>query len=143
MKANPKNYFYLYSTKKFFGYPITHKFIKIVKADGIYDISNFVRVIKDTFPSTNIFILMDNDATDKEENKLDKIIRKYDDLTQENIFRLGNIEFEDSFSDEVLVKSINDYLKEIGCEDKEITIDKVKEMKEKELKFQTKLITFI
>ena len=129
--------------EKIFGFPIAHKFIKIVKAEGIYDISNFVRVIKDTFPSTNIFIMMDNDASDKEENKLDKIIRKYDDLSQENIFRIGTIEFEDSFTDEVLVKSINDYLKEIGCNDIEISTDDVKKMKEKEVKFLMKLKIFL
>ena len=129
--------------EKIFGYPISHKFIKIVKADGIDDISNFVRIIKDTFPSTNIFILMDNDASDKEENKLDMIIRKYDDISQENIFRLGKIEFEDSFSDEVLVKSINDYLKEIGCEDKEISVEQVKKIKENEKKTSAEIDKFL
>lgn len=129
--------------EKIFGYPISHKFIKIVKAEGIKDISNFIRVIKDTFPSTNIFILMDNDASPREENKLDKIIRKYKDLSEENIFKIGTVEFEDSFTDEVLTKSINDYLKEINCKDKKIKLDDVKKMKAEKNKISKEIENFL
>lgn len=98
--------------EKVYGYPISHKFIKIVKTDGISDVSNFVRVICDTFPNTRIFVLMDNDGSPKEESKLDRIIRACRNISQENVFRLGTNEFEDSFSNEILAKSLQDYIKD-------------------------------
>lgn len=125
--------------KKIYDYPINHKFIKIVKAEGIKDIPNFVRVIKDTFPDTNIFVLMDNDASDKDESKLDNLLRKYDGISQENIFRLGNQEFEDSFSNEILVKSINYYLKRKLTVDEEIDVKEIEDIRKKSGKFSANL----
>ena len=51
--------------EKLYGYPITQNFLKIVKADGIKDIPNFIRIIKNSFSKTDIFALMDNDADEE------------------------------------------------------------------------------
>ena len=60
--------------EKLYGYPITQNFLKIVKADGIKDIPNFIRIIKNSFSKTDIFALMDNDADEETKERLNKWI---------------------------------------------------------------------
>lgn len=128
---------------KIYGLPISHQFVKIVKAEGITEIPKFVRIIKNAFSNTNIFIMMDNDANENTENKLQEIIDQYDDLSQDQVFRLGEKEFEDSFTDEVLVKSINDYLDETNETDERITIENIENMRNTSNKFSKDINTFI
>jgi len=114
--------------EKVYGEPITHKFVKILKAEGIDEIPRFVQITKEAFSNTNIIILMDNDASQKTENKLKNIIKEYN-LSEEQIFKLGDKEFEDSFSDETILQSINDYLKDISNEENIITIEEIEEIR--------------
>lgn len=92
-------------------------------------------MIKDTFPDMDIFILIDNDASQKEENRISDLIRKYDGITEDNIFKLGNVEFEDSFSNEILVKSVNDYITEELDSDETINVGDIEEIRSKCGKF--------
>lgn len=128
---------------KIYGLPISHHFVKIVKAEGITEIPKFVRIIKNAFSNTNIFIMMDNDANENTENKLQEIIDQYDDLSQNQVFRLGEDEFEDSFTDEVLIKSINDYLDETNETDARITSDDINRMRNSSDKFSKEINRFI
>lgn len=59
--------------QKIYKHPLSHKFVKIVKAEGIGDIPNVVRITKNAFPDTPMYILMDNDSKETEE-KLKKLI---------------------------------------------------------------------
>lgn len=128
---------------KIYGLPISHQFVKIVKAEGITEIPKFVKIIKNAFSNTNIFIMMDNDANENTENKLSEIINQYDDLSQDHVFRLGENEFEDSFTDEVLIKSINDYLAETNETYVKITSDDIYDMRKSPKKFSKEINTFI
>ena len=102
--------------EKIYGYPITHNFIKIVKADGIKDIPNFIRIIKKSFSKTDIFVLMDNDADSETKDKINNLIRN-DLIHNSNIFVIGQKEFEDTFPDEILAKALAKYMSdEIGFE---------------------------
>lgn len=129
--------------RKIYGFPISHYFVKIVKAEGITEIPKFVRIIKNAFSNTNIFIMMDNDANENTENKLQEIINQYDDLSQDQVFRLGEDEFEDSFTDEVLVKSINDYLDETNETNVRITSGDINRMRDSSKKFSKEINIFI
>lgn len=128
--------------QKIYKHPLSHKFVKIVKAEGIKDIPNVVRITKNAFPDTPIYILMDNDSKETEE-KLKKLIDKYDDLTWDNIFIIGNKEFEDSFSDEVLVKSINDYLTAFNMNEVRINMEKIIELRKNQYGLSNAISIFI
>jgi len=121
--------------EKIYGYPLSHKFIKIVNVKSINKIQNFVTVIKDTFPEMDIFILIDNDASQKEENRINDLIRKYEGITEDCIFKLGNKEFEDSFSNEILAKSVNDYIAEELDSRETIDVEDIEEIRAKGGKF--------
>ena len=102
--------------EKIYCYPITHNFIKIVKADGIKDIPNFIRIIKKSFSKTDIFVLMDNDADSETKDKINNLIRN-DLIHNSNIFVIGQKEFEDTFPDEILAKALAKYMSdELGFE---------------------------
>lgn len=128
--------------QKIYKHPLSHKFVKIVKAEGIGDIPNVVRITKNAFPDTPMYILMDNDSKETEE-KLKKLIDKYDDLTWDNIFIIGNKEFEDSFSDEVLVKSINDYLTAFNMNEVRINMEKIIELRKSQYGLSNAISIFI
>lgn len=87
--------------------------------------------------------MMDNDANENTENKLQEIINQYDDLSQDQVFRLGEDEFEDSFTDEVLVKSINDYLDETNETNVRITSGDINRMRDSSKKFSKEINIFI
>lgn len=89
-----------------------------------------------------MYILMDNDSKETEE-KLKKLIDKYDDLTWDNIFIIGNKEFEDSFSDEVLVKSINDYLTAFNMNEVRINMEKIIELRKSQYGLSNAISIFI
>ncbi len=79
----------------------------------------------------------------KTEEKLKKLIDKYDDLTWDNIFIIGNKEFEDSFSDEVLVKSINDYLIAFNMNEVRINMEKIIELRKSQYGLSNAISIFI
>ena len=95
--------------EKLYGYPITQNFLKIVKADGIKDIPNFIRIIKNSFSKTDIFALMDNDADEETKERLNKWIEN-GMIENSNIFVIGQKEFEDTFPNDVLAKALSKYI---------------------------------
>lgn len=128
--------------QKIYNRPLSHKFVKIVKAEGIREIPNVVRITKNAFPDTPMYILMDNDSKETEE-KLKELIKTYDDLTWDNIFIIGDKEFEDTFTNEVLVKSINDYLTALNTTEERITIEKIVELRASKYGLSTAISNFI
>ena len=110
--------------EKLYGYPITQNFLKIVKADGIKDIPNFIRIIKNSFSKTDIFALMDNDADEETKERLNKWIEN-GMIENSNIFVIGQKEFEDTFPNDVLALALSKYISDV-CE-YEVNID-VKEI---------------
>ena len=95
--------------EKLYGYPITQNFLKIVKADGIKDIPNFIRIIKNSFSKTDIFALMDNDADEETKERLNKWIEN-GMIENSNIFVIGQKEFEDTFPNDVLAQALSKYI---------------------------------
>lgn len=95
--------------EKIYGYPITHNFVKIVKAEGIKDIPNFIRILKKSFSKTDIYALMDNDADKDTKERLNHLIDE-DLIHKDNIFIIGNREFEDSFPDNVIKDALSEYI---------------------------------
>ena len=95
--------------EKLYGYPITHNFVKIVKAEGIKDIPNFIRILKKSFSKTDIYALMDNDADKDTKDRINNLIDG-DLIHKDNIFVIGNVEFEDSFPDEVIKDALSEYM---------------------------------
>ena len=112
VEGESEEYFVPVMYEKIYGYPISQNFIKIVKADGIKDIPNFIRIIKKSFAKTNIFVLMDNDADIFTKEKIDRFIEK-DLIHKDNIFVIGDVEFEDTFSDEILIQSLSQYMSDV------------------------------
>ena len=97
---------------KIYGYPISHNFVNIVKADGIRDIPNFIRILKKSFSKTDIFVLMDNDADSLTKERIEKLVEN-DIIHDDNIFVIGNVEFEDTFPDEILRLALSEYMSEV------------------------------
>lgn len=128
--------------QKIYKHPLSHKFVKIVKAEGIREIPNVVRITKNAFPDTPMYILMDNDSKETEE-KLKELIETYDDLTWDNVFIIGDKEFEDTFTNEVLVKSINDYLTTLNTTEERITLEKIVELRDSKYGLSTAISNFI
>lgn len=128
--------------QKIYNHPLSHKFVKIVKAEGIREIPNVVRITKNAFPDTPMYILMDNDSEETEE-KLKELINTYDDLTWDNVFIIGDKEFEDTFTNEVLVKSINDYLTALNTTEERITHEKIVELRGSKYGLSTAISNFI
>ena len=95
--------------EKLYGYPITHNFVKIVKAEGIKDIPNFIRILKKSFSKTDIYALMDNDADKDTKDRINNLIDG-DLIHKDNIFIIGNVEFEDSFPDAVIKDALSEYI---------------------------------
>ena len=95
--------------EKLYGYPITQNFLKIVKADGIKDIPNFIRIIKNSFSKTDIFALMDNDADEETKERLNKWIEN-GMIENSNIFVIGQKEFEATFPNDVLAHALSKYI---------------------------------
>ncbi len=98
--------------EKIYGYPISHNFVNIVKADGIRDIPNFIRILKKSFSKTDIFVLMDNDADSLTKERIEKLVEN-DIIHDDNIFVIGNVEFEDTFPDEILRHALSEYMSEV------------------------------
>ena len=122
---------------KFHDRPFTYNLVKIQKAEGIQDVPRFVRVIKEFFKSTDIHIFVDNDAPTKTENLLKKI--KEENIACE-IIKTGEREFEDTFSDEILANSLNNYISHILGEEKDsIESSEVRNIRGNEKKFSSAL----
>ena len=115
--------------EKIYGYPITHNFIKIVKADGIKDIPTFIRVIKKSFAKTDIFVLMDNDADFDTKERINKLI-EHDLVHKENIFTIGKKEFEDTFPNEIVAEALSQYISDkIGHESK-VSVEEIERIRD-------------
>lgn len=98
--------------EKIYGYPISQNFIKIVKADGIKDIPNFIRILKKSFSKTDIFVLMDNDADEFTKMKINGLVEN-DIIHKDNIFVIGDVEFEDTFSNDILRDALSEYMSDV------------------------------
>lgn len=83
--------------------------IKIINTRGIKNIPGFVRALLDLVNPNSIYIMKDNDASAE-------TIQLINDLSipDERQFSIGQKEFEDSFSDEIIYNSWKSYIEECG-----------------------------
>ncbi|WP_325206464.1 ATP-dependent nuclease [Methanobrevibacter ruminantium] len=123
--------------EKLYGYPITQNFLKIVKADGIKDIPNFIRIIKNSFSKTDIFALMDNDADEETKESLNKWIEN-GMIENSNIFVIGQKEFEDTFPNDVLALALSKYISDECGYEVEIEVKEIQKIR-KSKKFSKSL----
>ena len=123
--------------EKLYGYPITQNFIKIVKADGIKDIPNFIRIIKNSFSKTDIFALMDNDADEETKERLNKWIEN-GMIENSNIFVIGQKEFEDTFPNDVLALALSKYISDESGYEVKVDVKEIEKIR-KSKKFSKSL----
>ncbi len=124
---------------KLFDRSLNNDLIKIFGKDGITDVPRLAKVLQMFVKPEDIFILMDNDADEKTEEIINKL-----SIPPENIFKVGDKEFEDAFDPEVIYEAwknfVNKQGKEIG---EEWTVENIKNLKnkckEEELKFSEEL----
>lgn len=123
--------------EKLYGYPITQNFIKIVKADGIKDIPNFIRIIKNSFSKTDIYALMDNDADEETKERLNKWIEN-GMIENSNIFVIGQKEFEDTFPNDVLALALSKYISDESGYEVKVDVKEIEKIR-KSKKFSKSL----
>ncbi|HKJ30219.1 MAG TPA: AAA family ATPase [Balneolales bacterium] len=90
--------------KKTFGVSLNNKLVKLINVRGIHNIPGFASAMTEMIESDYISILMDNDGTENLNAIIDNL-----GISYEQIFRIGNKEFEDSFADEQIYNSWCNY----------------------------------
>lgn len=85
--------------------PMNSDLIKIINTEGINNIPGFAKALLELVDSNSIFIIKDNDASEETAKLIDKL-----NIPVERQFTVGNKEFEDAFSDEVLYNSWKKHL---------------------------------
>ncbi|MBK3332932.1 AAA family ATPase [Persephonella atlantica] len=109
-------------------------FIKILSANSINNFPQAIELITSVmnFPLKDIYILADNDVrtntSHKTYNKIHKFVEK--GLPENNVFYIGNKEFEDSFSCEDLYNILHDILNKKDC-----SIEDIEKLKSDSAKF--------
>ena len=115
--------------------------IKLVDISGVSNISGFSRAMLELNDKSNIFVLIDNDA---EKDTLELIEEL--GLPEDNIFIIGNKEFEDAFSSCVIYNAWKTYVEKNGRKTgSDWTIFNIENLKnkciEENLKFSEKIKT--
>lgn len=118
---------------------ISANLIKVIRVDGILNIYGFAKGILELHDPSNIYVIFDNDASPELKELVDKL--KIDAAKK---FIIGDKEFEDAFSDEVLFECWKKYHESVEKEcPKNWTVENIKkvrqECKEKGEKFSEKL----
>ncbi|HEY3312854.1 MAG TPA: AAA family ATPase [Anaerolineales bacterium] len=119
---------------------INSNLIKIINVEGIQNIYGFAKGILELHNPENIYVVFDNDASDELKELIDQL-----KICAGRKFVIGNKEFEDAFSDEVLYccwKKFNEYHDKVCPEN--WSIENIKCLREdcdgdKSLKFSQKL----
>lgn len=130
--------------QKIHGITLKSDLIKIINVQGIKNIYGFSRAILELTNKENLYVLMDNDAQPETVELLDEL-----ELPEENTFIVGNREFEDSFSSEVIYEAWKKYIEDSGREIRDNsnwTIENIERLKnecteDENKKFSSKLKT--
>ncbi len=125
--------------EKLFNTSLYSDLVKVVKREGITDVPRFAKVLSEFIKPKDIFILIDNDADERTRDIINTL-----QIPEENIFKIGNKEFEDAFEPEVIYEAWKIFTETRG---KKIgpswTIKNIRELRDKcvkdGLKFSEKL----
>jgi AAA15 family ATPase/GTPase len=126
---------------KIFNKTLRANLIKVIKAEGIDDIPRLSRVLSRFVIPDDVYILMDNDAGKKCLILIDEL-----EIPEDNIFKIGNKEFEDSFDSQIIYNVGKELIEVEGCEVGEIwTEQAIIDLKEEclindDMKFSEELI---
>lgn len=83
--------------------------IKIINTRGIKNIPGFAKALLELVDSNSVYILKDNDSSEETAKLIEKL-----SIPNERQISVGEKEFEDSFTDQVLFESWKNYLDECG-----------------------------
>jgi putative ATP-dependent endonuclease of OLD family len=83
--------------EKLYGKNLHSNLVKVINRRGITDVPRFAEILSEFVKPGNVFILIDNDA-DPETEELIRELR----IADENIFEVGDREFEDAFAPEII-----------------------------------------
>ena len=125
--------------KKLFDKPLNSNLVHIIKRKGITDVPRFTEILTEFIKPEKIFLLVDNDSDEETETLIENL-----ELPERNIFKIGEKEFEDSFSDEIIYSAWKGYVEDNGrCIGEQWTIENIRELKttcsEEGLKFSKEL----
>jgi len=137
---------------KLFNRNLEGDFIKIIRASGNTEVPKLAKVILDIlhYPINEVFLLLDKDIEDREEEDpvlrlYKEIVKRYPDWANTNVFTVGDKEFEDSFSSEIIYGAWATYLERQGKSVPESwTVENIERLKQrsktdKNFKFSEKL----
>jgi len=137
---------------KLFNRNLEGDFIKIIRASGNTEVPKLAKVILDIlrYPINEVFLFLDKDIENREED--DPVLKLYKKIVEENsewantnVFAVGDKEFEDSFSSEVIYRAWASYLEKQGKSIPENwTVKNIEDLKQrsktdKNFKFSEKL----
>lgn len=95
--------------ERLFGLKLYSNLVKIINVTGVTNVPGFARALLELVDKNDIFILVDNDIQEETIKLMNQL-----DLNEENIFRIGNKEFEDSFKANTIYTCWKKYVKEKG-----------------------------
>lgn len=96
---------------KLFDFSMRGNLVKVIRAEGIDDVPRLSRVLAQFVKPDDVYILMDNDASRKSLNLIEKLV-----IPPNNIFRIGFKEFEDSFDSKIIFEVGKEIIEGKGCE---------------------------
>lgn len=115
--------------QKLYDISIYSDLVKIINVQGIRNVYGFAKAISELTKKENLFVLMDNDAQPETLDLIKKL-----GLSEDNKYIIGDKEFEDSFSDDVIFSAWETYIKDSGRKlpkNCKWTIENIKELRKK------------
>lgn len=119
---------------------LSSSLIRIINVEGIKNIPGFARGILEVHNSENILVVFDNDASEDVRELIDAL-----GIDENQKYVIGNKEFEDAFSDDVLFQCWKDYYHKVHSQDcpSDWSIENIQrvrqECSEQNLKFSKKI----
>ncbi|MFO7967346.1 MAG: AAA family ATPase [Archaeoglobaceae archaeon] len=86
--------------EKIYGKSLYSNLVRVINRKSITDVPRFAEVISKFVKPEDIFIFIDNDADEETEHLIEEL-----SIPNQNIFKVGHKEFEDSFNSEVIYEA--------------------------------------
>lgn len=96
---------------KLFGHTLRSNLVKVIRAQGIDDVPRLSKVLSQFVVPNNVYILMDNDASQRSLNLMNKL-----KIPEDNVFKIGHKEFEDSFDVQIIYDVGKELIEQKECD---------------------------
>ncbi|NTV46697.1 MAG: AAA family ATPase [Chlorobiales bacterium] len=109
VEGDTEDAFFPVTFEKLHGQNLNSLLVKVMNVKGVKNIHGFADALSRVLPKDSVFILVDSDFADKAERIIQKL-----DIPNRNQYKIGEKEFEDAFSPEILHKAWKCHLEDNG-----------------------------